>query len=106
MSRRPCSLTAALQCALVAGGLGGCACSAGEFKSKRDLHVVADATRGKVLPGVIFNHRHRSRRARRDDDLCAGASRSMIFLADDGGLLDVRDRTGYPMLPVPTRFGV
>jgi len=56
MSRRPCSLTAALQCALVAGGLGGCACSAGEFKSQRDLHVVADATRGKVLPGVIFNH--------------------------------------------------
>ena len=73
-------------CALVAGDLGDCGSIAGKFKSERDLHVVADARRGGIRSAVLFN-RHPRRRARRDDDRCAGASRSVIFLADDGGLL-------------------
>jgi hypothetical protein len=87
MRRRPCSLAAQMQCALIADDLCDCGSIAGKFKSERDLHVVPDARRGSIRSGVIFNHRHRRRRTRRDDDRCAGASRSAIFLADDGGLL-------------------
>jgi hypothetical protein len=87
MLRRPYFFAVLKQCELVAVGLGGSGSTALEFKRQRNLHVVADARRGKIRPGVIFTHRHRSRRARRNDHRCVGASRSVIFLAVSGGLL-------------------
>jgi hypothetical protein len=70
-----------MQCLLVAGDLGDCGSIAGKFKSEGDLHVVPDATPGRIRSWVLFK-RHPRRRGRRDDDRCAGASRSVIFLAD------------------------
>jgi len=46
--RRPSFFAVLKQCALVDVGLGGSGSTALEFKSQRNLHVVADARRGSA----------------------------------------------------------